>query len=87
MADELTEDQRRQLYDDQKRKIIASVFSRRNAAGTLDETYVAHLKIWDGGGPGAKPRYILLSRTSESLVYCAETNKRNRIKHGRGVHT
>lgn len=56
MDDRVSEEQRAALFEDQKQKIITSVF--RN----LDETYVSHLKIWDGGGPGAKPRYILLSR-------------------------
>lgn len=50
---------------DQRQKIIASVFSRRNAAGNLEETYVSHVKIWEDAGTeggGRKPRYILLSR-------------------------
>lgn len=50
---------------DQRETIIASVFSRRNAAGSLEETYVSHIKIWEDAGPeggGRKPRYILLSR-------------------------
>ncbi|KAF5375148.1 hypothetical protein D9758_000450 [Tetrapyrgos nigripes] len=41
-------------------------FSRRNAAGNLEETYVSHLKIWEDPGPeggGRKPRYILLSQS------------------------
>ncbi|KAJ6509372.1 exocyst complex component Sec3-domain-containing protein [Mycena vitilis] len=48
-------------------KIIASVFSRRNASGVLEETYVSHVKIWEDAGPeggGRKPRYILLSQAS-----------------------
>lgn len=52
---------------DQRQKIIASVFSRRNATGNLEETYVSHVKIWEDAGPeggGRKPRYILLSRMS-----------------------
>jgi hypothetical protein len=62
MADDrLSEEQRKRLFEDQKRKIISSVFSRRNGAGQLDETYVGHLKIWDGGTVGDKARYILLS--------------------------
>jgi len=48
---------------DQRERIIASVFSRRNAAGNLEETYVSHVKIWEeAGAEGRKPRYILLSR-------------------------
>ncbi|TFK77261.1 hypothetical protein BDN72DRAFT_784249 [Pluteus cervinus] len=52
---------------DQRQRIIASVFSRRNAAGELEETYVSHIKIWEDAGPeggGRKPRYILLSQAS-----------------------
>ncbi|KAJ6574943.1 exocyst complex component sec3 subunit [Mycena capillaripes] len=48
-------------------QIIASVFSRRNASGVLEETYVSHVKIWEDAGPeggGRKPRYILLSQAS-----------------------
>ncbi|KAJ7357195.1 exocyst complex component sec3 subunit [Mycena albidolilacea] len=48
-------------------KIIASVFSRRNASGALEETYVSHVKIWEDAGPeggGKKPRYILLSQAA-----------------------
>ncbi|KAJ7293415.1 exocyst complex component Sec3-domain-containing protein [Mycena rebaudengoi] len=52
---------------DQREIIIASVFSRRNAAGVLEEAYVSHVKIWEDAGPeggGRKPRYILLSQAS-----------------------
>ncbi|PPQ67093.1 hypothetical protein CVT25_005694 [Psilocybe cyanescens] len=52
---------------DQRQRIIASVFSRRNAAGNLEETYVSHVKIWeDAGSEGGaqKPRYILLSQAN-----------------------
>ncbi|GLB35990.1 putative exocyst complex component SEC3 N-terminal PIP2 binding PH [Lyophyllum shimeji] len=52
---------------DQRQKIIASVFSRRNATGNLEEAYVSHVKIWEDAGPeggGKKPRYILLSQAS-----------------------
>ena len=55
---------------DQRQRIIASVFSRRNAEGNLEETYVAHIKIWEDAGPeggGRKPRYILLSRMFQIL--------------------
>ncbi|KAJ6519655.1 exocyst complex component sec3 subunit [Mycena sanguinolenta] len=48
-------------------KIIASVFSRRNASGALEETYMSHVKIWEDAGPeggGRKPRYILLSQAA-----------------------
>ncbi|KAK7468715.1 hypothetical protein VKT23_003218 [Stygiomarasmius scandens] len=51
---------------DQRQKIIESVFSRRNAAGNLEETYISHVKIWEDAGPeggGRKPRFILLSQS------------------------
>jgi hypothetical protein len=55
---------------DQRQKIITSVFSRRNAAGNLEETYVSHVKIWEDTGTegGRKPRYILLSRMSLKYI-------------------
>ncbi|KAF9456160.1 exocyst complex component, sec3 subunit [Collybia nuda] len=52
---------------DQRQKIISSVFSRRNATGNLEETYVSHIKIWEDAGQeggGRKPRYILLSQAN-----------------------
>ncbi|KIK07465.1 hypothetical protein K443DRAFT_673379 [Laccaria amethystina LaAM-08-1] len=52
---------------DQRQKIIASVFSRRNASGNLEEAYVSHVKIWEDAGVeggGKKPRYILLSQAN-----------------------
>jgi len=52
---------------DQRQRIIESVFSRRNAAGKLEETYVSHVKIWEDAGAegaGRKPRYILLSQAN-----------------------
>lgn len=48
-----------------RQRIIASVFSKRNAAGVPDEIYVSHIKIWESDGTdqgGQKPRYILLAR-------------------------
>ncbi|KAF9527786.1 exocyst complex component Sec3-domain-containing protein [Crepidotus variabilis] len=51
---------------DQRQKIIDSVFSRRNASGSLEESYVSHVKIWEDTGEagGRKPRYILLSQAN-----------------------
>ncbi|KAM6498447.1 Exocyst complex component Sec3 domain containing protein [Amanita muscaria] len=55
---------------DEQQRIIASVFSRRNAHGSLDETYVSHVKIWeDADGAGRKLRYILLSQASSGQGY------------------
>ena len=50
--------------DSVRRRIISSVFNRRNAASGTAETYVSHVKIWEDAGPEAdlKPRYILLAR-------------------------
>ncbi|KDR85366.1 hypothetical protein GALMADRAFT_234191 [Galerina marginata CBS 339.88] len=51
---------------DQRQRIIASVFPRRNTGGS-EESYVSHVKIWEDAGTeggGRKPRYILLSQTN-----------------------
>ena len=50
-----------------RRAIIDSVFSRRNASGGPEESYVSHVKVWEDAGTDAgemKHRYILLSRMS-----------------------
>ena len=47
-----------------RQRIISTVFTKLSAAGH-DETYVAHIKIWEDAGEnegGEKTRYILLSR-------------------------
>ena len=56
---------------EQRQKIIASLFSRRNASGNLEETYVSHVKIWEDAEGGRKPRYILLSRRLQYIFLCA----------------
>lgn len=49
--------------DRARQRIIASVFDKRNAGADVQESYVAHIKIWeDSDGQGKKPRYILISR-------------------------
>lgn len=59
--------------DSVRRRIISSVFNRRNAAGGTEETYVSHVKIWEDAGPEAdlKPRYILLARMPKRCYVCA----------------
>lgn len=62
---------------DQRQKIIDSVFSKRNATGGLEESYVAHIKIWEDAGPeggGRKPRYILLSRSYFQHIPMTDSN-------------
>ncbi|OAX44413.1 hypothetical protein K503DRAFT_706401 [Rhizopogon vinicolor AM-OR11-026] len=53
--------------DHTRQRIIASVFDKRNAGAAFQETYVAHIKIWEDAAEdsGRKPRYILLSMTSD----------------------
>ncbi|KAJ3575972.1 hypothetical protein NP233_g733 [Leucocoprinus birnbaumii] len=63
---------------DIRQSIIASVFSRRNAAGGLEETYVSHLKIWeDAGGEGRKARYILLSQANNNSGFIHKSKLNN----------
>jgi hypothetical protein len=57
--------------DRTRNRIIASVFDKRNASAPIQESYVAHIKIWEdtGEGHGNKPRYILISSAfMQSLI-------------------
>jgi hypothetical protein len=54
---------------DERQRIIASVFSRRNAQGSLEESYVSHVKIWEDAEGGKKLRFILLSQASNGAGY------------------
>ncbi|XP_006453994.1 hypothetical protein AGABI2DRAFT_61670 [Agaricus bisporus var. bisporus H97] len=63
---------------DIKQSIIASVFSRRNATGNFEETYVSHIKIWEDAGPeGRKARYILLSQASNGNGFLHKSKHNN----------
>ncbi|KAF9447806.1 hypothetical protein P691DRAFT_670723 [Macrolepiota fuliginosa MF-IS2] len=63
---------------DIKQSIIASVFSRRNATGNLEETYVSHVKIWEEAGTeGRKARYILLSQASNGSGFIHKSKLNN----------
>ena len=50
-------------YASVRQRIISSVFSKLSASGH-QETYVAHVKIWEDVSPeegGKKPRYIIIA--------------------------
>ncbi|KAH7930560.1 hypothetical protein BV22DRAFT_1101736 [Leucogyrophana mollusca] len=69
-----------------RQRIIASVFEKRNAAGVIAESYVAHIKIWeDAEGPGKKPRYILLAQASDGsgLVHKSKLNTNGSFSVGK----
>ncbi|KAI0801061.1 exocyst complex component Sec3-domain-containing protein [Fomes fomentarius] len=54
--------------DSIRQRIISSVF----AAKLVDETYEAHVKIWESDGTdegGLKPRYIILSRANNGTGF------------------
>jgi exocyst complex component 1 len=79
---------------DQRQRIIASVFSRRNALGDLEETYVSHVKIWEDAEGGRKPRYILLSRMcsqlsplSDSIYFLSEASNGGGYIHKSKLNT
>ncbi|KAF9244541.1 exocyst complex component Sec3-domain-containing protein [Melanogaster broomeanus] len=57
--------------DRTRQRIITSVFDKRNAGATIQESYVAHIKIWEdtGEGQGKKPRYIIISRASDNTGF------------------
>lgn len=54
-----------------KEWIISSIFSRRNEAGIVEESYVAHVQIWEEPAAnevgGLKSRYIILGGESLTL--------------------
>ncbi|TFK56552.1 hypothetical protein OE88DRAFT_1649908 [Heliocybe sulcata] len=58
-------------HDVVRERIISSVFARRNAAGTgPEESYAGHLRILEDAEDGSrKPRYIILSQTSNGTGF------------------
>ncbi|KAA1467891.1 exocyst complex component sec3 subunit [Dentipellis sp. KUC8613] len=55
-----------------RKRIISSVFSRRNATGGVEESYISHIKIWEDSGneaEGLKPRYILLAQANDGSAF------------------
>lgn len=73
---------------DVRKRIIDSVFSKRNATGKLEESYVAHVKIWEEAGEdngGRKPRYILLSRMFYEIKISAELTRFTDIEASNGT--
>ncbi|KAI0305016.1 exocyst complex component Sec3-domain-containing protein [Russula brevipes] len=73
--------------DSVRRRIISSVFSRRNASGVSDETFITHVKIWEDAGPDAdlKPRYILLARNlnGEGFIHKSKMNSNGTFSVGK----
>lgn len=67
------------MQGDTRQQIINSLFNRRAEDGVLDETYIAHLKIWEDSPPGEVPvnaedagrksRYLMLA--GQSRWQCA----------------
>lgn len=53
-------------YADYKQHIKAHLFQKVGPNGAPEQTYVAHLKIWepDPGQPHMKARFIILARES-----------------------
>ncbi|OCB87846.1 hypothetical protein A7U60_g4980 [Sanghuangporus baumii] len=73
-----------------RKKIIDSVFNKRNASGEGPlEYYVGHLKIWEveqvGGGASEKARYIILARTSDNspLIHKSRLNPNGTFSVGK----
>ncbi|KAI0271421.1 exocyst complex component Sec3-domain-containing protein [Gloeopeniophorella convolvens] len=73
--------------DSIRHRIIASVFSKRNASGRPEEHYVSHIKIWEDAGPEAdlKPRYILLARDNDggSFIHKSKLNSNGTFSVGK----
>ncbi|KAG9054875.1 hypothetical protein FS842_003912 [Serendipita sp. 407] len=78
------------MADDVRQRIIASVFSKRNASGSLEEQYIAHVKIFEDSAPGnddssKKARYILLSLTHRGpgLIHKSRENPNGSFSIGK----
>lgn len=65
-----------------KEWVISSLFSRRNEAGTVEESYVSHVQIWEepsaNEGGGLKSRYIILGGRTSALY---RLNERSGCEH------
>ncbi|KAH9982337.1 exocyst complex component Sec3-domain-containing protein [Lactifluus volemus] len=73
--------------DSIRKRIISSVFNRRNASGDSNETYVSHVKIWEDAGSEAdlKPRYILLARNlnGDGFIHKSKMNSNGTFSVGK----
>ncbi|KAI0005577.1 exocyst complex component Sec3-domain-containing protein [Russula compacta] len=73
--------------DSVQQRIISSVFSRRNASGVFEETYVSHVKISEDAGPEAdpKPRYIILARNAngDGFIHKSKMNSNGTFSVGK----
>ncbi|KAL0951427.1 hypothetical protein HGRIS_008119 [Hohenbuehelia grisea] len=72
---------------DVRRRIISSVFERSDGSGLLEESYVAHLRIWEDAGPEggeSKSRYILLSRSNNGgYIHKSKANSNGSFSVGK----
>ncbi|OCH94698.1 hypothetical protein OBBRIDRAFT_769029 [Obba rivulosa] len=74
-------------YESVKQRIVSSVFSKLNASGH-DESYVAHVKIWEEASAdegGRKPRYIILSQAASGggFIHKAKSNSNGTFSVGK----
>ncbi|VDB99589.1 unnamed protein product [Peniophora sp. CBMAI 1063] len=74
--------------DDVRERIIASVFSRRNATGATVENYISHVKVWEDSGndaDGLKPRFILLSQdiSGHAFIHKSKLNSNGTFSVGK----
>ncbi|EMD41929.1 hypothetical protein CERSUDRAFT_79548 [Gelatoporia subvermispora B] len=75
-------------YESVKQRILSSVFTKLNASGH-DESYVAHVKIWEEASAdegGRKPRYIILSQTTSrggGFIHKAKSNSNGTFSVGK----
>ncbi|KAH9937263.1 exocyst complex component Sec3-domain-containing protein [Fomitopsis serialis] len=71
-------------YESTRQRIISSVFTKLNASGHREE-YVAHLKIWEEEGDGArKSRYIILSQSPDGgSIHKSKSNQNGTFSVGK----
>jgi hypothetical protein len=75
-----------------QQQIKQSLFSHRGPDGQLDETYIAHLKIWEDVPVGSgqpdegnkKARYLMLSVSKYGKVFLHKAKRNNNGSFSKG---
>lgn len=74
--------------DDVRQHIIDSLFSRKDPAGTPEETLISFVKVYeDEGGGGAdaiKTRYLMLAVTKLGKVVIHKAKRNNNLSFSKG---
>lgn len=75
--------------DDVRQHIIDSLFVRKDATGTAEETLISYLKVYEDEGDtgpegGAKTRYLMLAVTKLGKVVIHKAKRNNNLSFSKG---